>query len=355
MNVVIMAGGAGTRFWPLSRKAKPKQLLALLSAEPLIVDAVRRLFGFAAPSEIWIATGEHLSAPIIEALRGTLPPEQVIAEPCPRDTAGCIALAAGLLARQDPDGVMAVITADHVIEPREKFHDTLRVAADVAKREDAIVVFGVRPANPTTVYGYIHRRGDGAVVDGLKVYDVESFREKPDCKTAESYVASGEFYWNSGMFVWPLRHIIELFREFLPEHHALVEEVAGSNKEPAAFAESFAALPKISIDYGIMEKAKRIKVIEATFDWDDVGSWLALERHRGRDAQGNTTVGDCISLDTRDSVIYAGEGMVVATVGVEGLVVVATDDAMLVCRKEDTPNIKRVTAALKEKDMGGRL
>jgi len=348
LDIIIMAGGSGTRFWPLSTKARPKQLLPLVTGEPLIVDSLRRLLGLTSAEHIRIITSEHLRETMAKHLEGLLDPKQVIAEPCQRDTAGCIALAAALIARENREGVMAIMTADHSIQPTERFQETVKAALDVAREDDAIVVFGVKPGSPSTLYGYIHRKGEPRQHSSVTVYDVESFREKPDAATAREYISSGEYYWNSGMFVWTVEHIIECFAKFLPDHHRFIEEFASSSHGPDEFADAFAALPKISIDYGIMEKAERVKVIEAPFEWDDVGSWPALARTKGSDANGNTIIGGAVTIDTTGSILYREDDGIIAAVGVKDLVIVSAGSAVLVCHKDETARIKEVVERLKE-------
>jgi len=351
-HIVIMAGGSGTRFWPLSTTDRPKQLLPLISDKPLIVDAVNRLIGLTSADCIWIITSDHLCAPISDGLSGVLDSAQVIGEPCQRDTAGCIALGAAIIARSDPDGVMAIMTADHAIGPVDMFHSTVRTAVDLAREQDSIVVFGIKPASPLTLYGYIHRSGDGFERDGYRIYDVESFREKPDDTTARKYYSSGQYYWNSGMFVWTVRHIIECFKKFLPDHYRFIDEFVSSEKPVGEFREAFGNLPKISIDYGIMEKAERVHVIEAPFEWDDVGSWLALERHKERNPDGNTIIGSSITVDTTNSILYCDDDSIIATAGIRDLVIVSTGKAVLVVHKDETARIKEIVAKLKEHENG---
>ena len=210
---------------------------------------------------------------------------------------------------------------------------------------DTIVTFGIPPTEPSTLYGYVQRKGRATDHDGLKLYDVEAFREKPDRATARHYLESSDYYWNSGLFVWTVRHIIECFKAFMPDHHGFIEAAVASGF--ASCAQPFAALPKISVDYGIMEKADRVKVIEAPFAWDDVGSWTALARHRPRDDAGNSVVGDSLAIDTENCIIYSEGARLVATVGLKDLVVVAVDDAVLVCHKNETARIKEIVEQLR--------
>jgi mannose-1-phosphate guanylyltransferase len=355
INVIIMAGGSGTRFWPLSRAQRPKQLLRLVGRQPMIVEAVEKALAIAERSRIWVITGKHLKGPIEAAVKKLLNPEQIIAEPCPRDTAGCIALSTALLARTDPQGTMAVMTADHCIGPTRKFASAVRAAAQIAAREDAIVIFGIRPTEPSPLYGYIECLGKHSPYRAQKVFDVKAFREKPDRKTAQKYLASGRFFWNSGMFVWTIPHIVQCFRDYMEKHYEFIQAAGGAGRIGSNIAAMFSDLPKISVDFGIMEKARRVKVIEANFHWDDVGSWLALEKHGRPDGQGNILMGESLNIASHNCIIYSEGAQLVATAGVKDLVIVATGDAVLVCHKSETARIKEIVSGLKERGRGDLL
>ncbi len=336
--VVIMAGGSGERFWPLSRTTRPKQLLPLLEADvSMLEQAVRRIAPLVPRERILVVTSSVLQEPIRQAMPD-LPPQNVIAEPAKRNTAPCLALAAiEIAARSQGDPVMAVLTADHFIGNEEAFLQNVAAAIDVARHQNALVTMGIVPTRPETGYGYIE------VGDGTDARQVLSFREKPDAGTARDYVLSGRYLWNSGMFFWR----VSVLQAALQQHEP---EIGAWMTQPGDIATSFATLPSISIDYAVMERAANVMVVPASFPWDDVGSWDALLRMRETDSRGSVTQGDCIAVETSESVVVNTrvDGHVVTTVGLVGHVVVVTDDATLVCPATHAQDVKRVVAALRE-------
>ncbi len=348
LHAVIMAGGSGTRFWPLSRAARPKQLLSLVTEKALVVETVERLEGLVPPERVWIVTNAAY-ADRIRALLPDVPPSHVVAEPCGRDTAACIGLASTVIGREDEDAVLAILSADHVIAPAAAFREALgKGAAVVEESPSTLVTFGMAPTRPATGYGYIERGAARGEVGGVPWYRVERFCEKPDLETAKEFLAAGRFLWNGGIFVFRAAAMRERIGRFLPELAAglpgVADELLGDG---AISAETFGALPKISIDFGVVEKDDDVAVIEAPFSWDDVGSFAALERVLPKDEAGNVGFGDRTLLDASGNVVIAGDGHHVAVVGVEGLVVVQTADATLVCRKEDAQRVKEVVDRLK--------
>lgn len=348
LHAVVMAGGSGTRFWPLSRAAVPKQLLAFATPRPLVVETVERLEGLVPAERVHVVTNAAYAERVRELLPA-VPGDQVIPEPCGRDTAPCIALAAALIAEDDPDGVMAVLAADHVIEPAGEFRTGLaRGAAVVARSPRTLVTFGIRPTRAATGYGYIERGAPRGEVDGVPWYEVAAFREKPDQPTAEQFVQSGRFLWNGGIFLWRADAILERLERHLPELMRRLPAVVSEMKEKGRIAEAtFAALPRISIDFGILEKDQDVAVLEAAFRWDDVGSFAALERVLAPDPTGNVAVGEVSAVDARGNVLVGRPGHRVAVLGVRDLVVVATADVTLVCRKEDAERVKEMVEALR--------
>lgn len=358
---VIMAGGSGTRFWPKSRRALPKQLMKLAGDKTMLQLAVDRLAGLTAPEDVYVLTNAELAE---EAKRQLphVPAANIIGEPVGRDTAACIGLAALLVKKRDPDGAMVVITADHLIRASDQFRSNAEVAIELAAEPGVLVTFGIKPSGPATVYGYIHRgepllkrRGLGPS-DEIRVYAVKQFREKPSRPVAEQYVDSGQFYWNSGMFVWRTRTILESLRASAPELYAALmplESALGTSAQDEAIGNAYAGLDKISIDYAVMEHATNVRVVEATFDWDDVGSWLAMERLHEQDGAGNTVLAEHIGIDTNRCVLSAEDGHLLATVGVGDLVIVHTADATLVCAKDRVEDIKKLTQMLEK--AGGDL
>lgn len=356
LHAVIMAGGSGTRFWPKSRAAVPKQLLSLVTDRALIVETAARLEGLVPPSRIRVITNAAY-ADAVRRLLPEVPAGNVVAEPCGRDTAPCIGLAAELLRREDQDAVMAVLAADHVVDPPDGFRRTLsRAAALLAQEPDLLVTFGVPPTRPATGYGYLEQGARGGEVDGAGWYRVGAFREKPDEATAREFVTAGTFRWNSGIFVFRADQILRRIARDLPELAAKLPAVADELLRDGAISEAtFSALPKISIDYGIMEKDDRVAMIDTAFSWDDVGSFAALERVLPGDAAGNRVVGDACLVDARDNVVLSEGGHLVGVLGVEGLVVVHTPDATLVCRKEDAERVKAMVEAVKASGRSDRL
>ena len=349
IHAIIMVGGAGTRLWPVSRRSRPKQMMKVASNESLLDATFARAKALADENVLVVATS-GLAGVIREDLPG-LRDEELVLEPEGRDTAACIGLAAVHVARRDPDGVMVVMPADHLIRPPEAFLAAARTAAEVAGRERCLVTIGIVPRSPATGYGYIHRgeRIEGDLDRGA--YRVAEFREKPDEATAKRYVDSGEYYWNSGIFAWRADVILEEMAKHLPEHHERLTEIAGSigtAGEEEVCARAYSQMEKISIDYGVMEKAERVAVVEAGFDWDDVGSWTAFAEHIERDANGNDIEGDFVGIDTRDCVVIAPGGKTVAAIGVAGLVIVETPDVLLVCPRDRDQDVKKIVAKLKE-------
>lgn len=349
MFAVIMAGGQGTRFWPRSRRKRPKQLLDIVGTESMIRQTVDRLLPFVRPEDVYVVTGaEHIE----ELLRHVpdLPSENIMAEPVGRNTAPCIGLAAMRLKKEDPEGIMAVLPADHVILDKIGFLKILSLAGEVAKSGDWIMTLGMRPDRPETGYGYIKKgpvfRGNG----GVEVYNVERFVEKPDRETAEGYVKSGDYLWNAGMFVFKVSTILKAIERYMPELYIgllRLEPVLGTAEESKLLTEIYGGLPSVSIDYGIMEKADNVLVIPSTFGWNDVGSWTAIDDLLPRDEHGTVAHAEHISIDTKDCIVYSPRKLV-ATIGVSNLIVVETEDALLICDKSRAQDVKKVVEILEK-------
>jgi mannose-1-phosphate guanylyltransferase len=346
-HAVIMAGGSGTRLWPLSRAARPKQLLRLFEGRSLLREAFERLRTFLEPAQIYvIANRDYTTAMAADVPE--LPAENWLAEPCARDTANAVGLAAHLLARRDPQGTMGVFTADQIIRPADAFRRTLETAYAAAERfEDALVTFGVKPTSPHTGYGYVRRGAE----QSPGVYEVREFKEKPDRPTAERYLAGGEYCWNAGMFAWRIATILAQFQKHQPElTRGLAETAAqfGLPEQVAWVLERFSRQQRISIDYAIMEKADRVIMVEMDCQWLDVGSWTSLEEIIAPDESGNTRAApNVVTLDARGNVLVSETDHLIAAIGVEDLVVVHADDATLICRKQDAQRIKDIVALLK--------
>jgi mannose-1-phosphate guanylyltransferase len=354
LHALIMAGGGGTRFWPRSRVKRPKQFLALTGDRTLIQLAFDRVEASLSVENTWVITAAAYAGDVRMQLPA-IPANQVIGEPCGRDTAACIGLGAALIHRGDPDATMMVMPADHVIEPTQEFRRAAAVAQQmVEEHPGALVTFGIQPTYPSVNYGYIHRGPEVATRQGISVYRVRGFREKPVADLAEQYVASGEYYWNSGIFVWKAATIIKALQERQPKLYAAVSRIAAAWDDAdrdAVLEREYEALERISIDYAVMEHATEVLAVHAPFTWDDVGSWLALERRRPQDADGNTVMANHCGIKTKECVIVADEGHLVATLGVSGLIIVQDGNATLVADRRDESAVKQIVEFLKKKGM----
>ncbi len=346
LHAIIMAGGTGTRFWPASRAATPKQMLSLVGDQTMIRQTVDRLEGLVAPEQTLIVTNERLVESIAEQLP-ELPAASIVGEPCKRDTAPCIGLAAMLVSRDDPDAIMAVMPADHVILATDKFQSALQQAAKMVGDEpDKIVTFGILPSYPAEIFGYIQR---GEALDTASSYTVKQFREKPDAATAAEYVAAGDYYWNSGIFVWRAKTILDALAERQPAtlaHLQTIVDAWGTDRQQSVFTEEFTAIDGISIDYAVMEHATDVAVIEAPFDWDDLGGWQSLTRLLGTDENNNTIVGKHLGLNTSGTIVRTSDEHLVVTLGLEDMIVVHTPKATLVANKNDEESIRKIVKEL---------
>ncbi|MGB7603486.1 MAG: mannose-1-phosphate guanylyltransferase [Candidatus Sulfotelmatobacter sp.] len=356
---VILAGGRGTRFWPLSRKKRAKQLLALDSKQTMIQQTVARLLPLASPRRFWIITNDDLRPAILKQLP-KLPKAQVIAEPVGRNTAPAIGLAAFILLRQRPDAVIGMFPSDHVIADENKYRSTIERGAKVAATGDNIVVLGIRPNRAETGYGYI----EAASIFSDDTRRVRRFTEKPDAQKAAGFVAAGNYFWNSGMFLWSARTLANALREYLPKTAPLLEEIAdsfGTRKFAATFRKLYPKCENISIDYAVLEprSAKgeaqsNIFCLPADFGWNDLGSWTALHEHhaaKSGSAEGNIIDGSGVFLlNARGNYVHA-PGKFVATVGVNDLVVVDTPDALLITTRQNAQDVGKVVKYLDDKKL----
>lgn len=350
LHAVIMAGGAGTRFWPASRAARPKQLLDLAGERTMIQATVDRLGDLVPAERLLVVTNQQLVAPMAEQLP-QVRREALIGEPCKRDTAPCVGLAALLVSHADPEATMVVMPADHVITPEESFRAAISQAVQLVDANPTrLVTFGIRPTFPAESYGYIER---GAALPGVAgAYQVAKFREKPQLAVAEEYLATGRFYWNAGIFVWKAKTILKALAEYEPElfaHLAAIGKSIGTPQFPETFAQEFNALRGKSIDYAVLERYPDVAVLEATFGWDDVGNWQSLARLRGVDSEGNTVVGRHAGIDTRGTIVRTEGQHLVVTVGLEDCIVVHTPDATLVVNKRNEEAVRKVNDLLKQK------
>ncbi|HRZ86456.1 MAG TPA: mannose-1-phosphate guanylyltransferase [bacterium] len=349
LYAVIMAGGSGERFWPVSRTAKPKQLLPIVGKKTMIQETVGRIAPLVPRGRIYVVTNREQAAEVRRQLPG-VPQGNIVAEPMGRDTAPCIALAAALIRRRDPDGVMIVMPADHVIRDLSVFRATLADAARLCVRDDRLVTIGIRPSTPHTGYGYI--KFGGKISSGTKTVfsTVERFEEKPDRQRAEQFLSAGNYYWNSGMFVWRAATILEEMKKYMPRLYDAAREMsaaAGKKDFARRIERIYRGLERRSIDYGVMEKSDRVVAAESNFYWDDVGSWASFRKYRREDAFRNVAEGDVVTFDTQDSVLIAKEGTV-AVLGMKGVTVVKTADAVVVCPSSRLEEIKHLVKAMKE-------
>jgi len=358
LHAVVMAGGSGTRFWPKSRRNRPKQLLRLHGESTMLQQTVDRIAPLVAPDRTWIITGGD-QAEAVRAQLPALPPANVVAEPCPRDTAACVGLAAAIVAKHDPGGIMIVMPADHVIRPPEKFRATVEAAVGVIEADPtAFVTFGIKPTRPETGYGYIERGDSLGSHGGIALHRVVQFREKPDRATAERFLAEARFAWNSGIFVWRASAILEALaahRPKLAESLARVAPAIGTPGEAEAIAREYPGMEKIAIDKAVMEKAANVLVLEVAYDWNDVGDWRALTELVPPDDRGNTIQGAVHPVDTKRSIIVSDDGGLIATLGVEDLVIVQSAGATLVARIDQLDKLKGLVEGLGKAGHGSTL
>jgi mannose-1-phosphate guanylyltransferase len=356
---VIMAGGSGTRFWPASRYLRPKQFLPLgpNAQEPLLLGTVRRMREIVPVSRIFVATGTHL-VQATHALLPDLPPSNILAEPTPRNTAPCIAWANAVIQRQDPDAIVAVLSADHVAEDESAFSTAIDQALQVAEK-GTITTIGIRPTRPETGYGYIEL---GPPLSEI-AHEVLRFVEKPNLPDAQRMVESQQFLWNAGFFFFRASQMTQAFEQHLPELAQGVrdlDQAAQSGQEILALQRLFPNFPSVSIDVGVMEKVSPLAVVPASFGWSDVGTWQTAWELGPKDATGNVAPQDAITIDCHDNIVadwssQPDGGRTVALIGVEGLVVVQTDDALLVMPRDRCQDVRQVVEALRKRGRTDRL
>jgi mannose-1-phosphate guanylyltransferase len=355
LHAVIMAGGAGTRFWPESRADRPKQLLRLAGDETMIQRTVSRLGGVVPAERVLVLTNSRLVGAVAEQLP-MLPASAILAEPCKRDTAPCIGLAAFHLAKMDPQATMAVMPSDHVIGTDEVFQQAILAAAELVEdHPQRIVTFGIRPTYPAESFGYIERGGRVAApkrAGDLAIYQVARFREKPQAQLAQEFVAAGGFYWNSGIFVWRAQTILDALARHEPVMYAHLEAIAAAIGTPqyhATLEREFGAIVGKSIDYAVMEHARDVAVIEAPFAWDDVGSWQAITRLSEPDSLGNSVTAKHLGVNTQGTLVRSPDDHLIVTLGLTDCIVVRTPDATLIARKEDEESIRQIVKLLEER------
>ena len=343
---VIMAGGGGTRFWPLSRQKTPKQLLNLSGRDLMINETIERIADTILRDDIFIVTNKKQADKMKKSVEGRVNKNHVLAEPAARNTAACIGYAALEIVKKHEDGIMCIFPSDHFIKNQKEFTRILKNAIEVAENHDKLVTIGIKPTFPATGYGYIKFGGE----DDSLAKQVIEFKEKPDYEKAVAYIKDNNYVWNSGMFIWKASTILKKFEEYLPEVYQYLLKIGDSmntKNETKAINKYYPLIPSVSIDYGIMEKSSDVLVIPGEFGWNDVGSWDMLDALYDRDVHGNIIHGEQVNIDTTNCISYSS-GKLIATIGVDNVVVVETQDAILVCNKDRVQNVKLVVDTLKE-------
>ncbi|MGD8748626.1 MAG: mannose-1-phosphate guanylyltransferase [Balneolaceae bacterium] len=354
LHAVIMAGGSGTRFWPRSTETHPKQFLKIFGDRTMLQSTVDRIKSLIPAERVWVITNQRYVSLVQEQLPD-VPKGNIVGEPIARNTAPCVALAAALIQKQDPEATMVVLPADHLVGEPDKFVSILKTAAAKASNGKTLVTIGIKPDRPETGYGYIEFDKEASEThEGLEVKKVNQFREKPDLETAKKFIDSGNFLWNSGMFIWKTSAIIHEFKQHLPDIHKQIETLSpaiGSQQQGEAIETFYHGCTSISIDYGIMEQAQNVFVVPGSFGWNDVGSWKAVYDLRQKDEQGNVILSDTAALaDSSNNLIQSESGKMIALVGVENLAVVETDKAILVCDLDNSQGVKKVVNQLRKDD-----
>lgn len=348
---IIMAGGEGTRFWPLSRQRRPKHLLNIGGGDIMVNETIKRLSGVIPPDNILVITGKKQSQDMRRKILSDLPPENIIVEPEGKNTSACIAYAAMVVRSRCDGGIMCILPSDHHITGTESFRNVLKTACAVAHKTGKLITIGIKPVFPSSGYGYIKYLKER--MPYKNVYEVEEFIEKPSVDAARRYVEENCYLWNSGMFVWKVSAILENLQRYLPglfNRMMEIREFIGTEKEEEAVGSAYAALQNISIDYAVLERSDDMLVIPGDFGWNDVGSWDTLDTILPTDENGNIVRGRHLGIDTKNSVIY-GEGRLIATIGLEDFIVADTDDALLICPRERAQEVKKLVDHLKNRHM----
>ncbi|QIA08011.1 mannose-1-phosphate guanylyltransferase [Draconibacterium halophilum] len=351
LYTLIMAGGSGTRFWPSSKTVKPKQYLNIFGDKSLLQDTIERFATFTKKENIYIVSSAT-QAKILEEQTPMLPKENLIYEPIGRNTLPCIGLAAMYAERENQDGVMVVSPSDHLIKNNALFEDTVLAAAKIANERDGIVTLGITPTYPATGYGYVKTAEDITGDEKIKQFKVERFVEKPDEATATNYLKQGGFYWNSGLFVFKVSVFLKAVEQFAPDLYADLRKIQadlGNPGYPETLDTIYRAVESISVDYGIMEHAKNIYLVEGNFDWNDLGSWESVYQTDEKDENGNAGKGEAIFLDSNNSYVSTDDGLV-AVVGLDDVIVVRDGNTTLVCKRDNAEDIKKIVEQLKAKN-----
>ena len=357
MYAAIIAGGSGTRLWPKSRQNKPKQFQSLYSESTMLQDTVSRLEPLIPRDNIFIIANQAHEDIIREQLPW-LNAGNFVGEPVGRDTAPAVGVIATLIHHNDPDAIILVSPADHVILKEKTFRRQLEVAEHIASEGSNVVTIGIKPTAPETGYGYIQMSENHRQIDDVDVHEVISFKEKPDHKTAEEYISSWHYVWNSGMFVWSAKTVLDLFRNHAPDIHKLLvryDGVIGKPEESKVFDQIYDEFPRISVDYAILEHARNIFVIPASIGWSDLGSWASLHEVKESDEHGNVVVGEHIGLDTHNCLIHTHPGRLITTIGIDNMIIVDAGDALLILPQGRSQDIKHLLDELKREGKTGYL
>ena len=353
--VIIMAGGIGSRFWPLSRQHKPKQYLDILgTGESLIQQTYRRFKDICPEENIFIVTGAEQKDIVLEQLK--IDPAKVLGEPLRRNTAPCLAYGTFRILKENPNAVIAVTPADHFINQEDKFKEEITKCFEFAANNDALLTIGITPSRPETGYGYIQADKKKSVKEHEKIVRVKTFTEKPDIELAKKFLQSGDFFWNAGIFIWHVNSVLTAFEKYMPETYSVFDEgreLFGTQQETDFISKTYAVCKSISIDYGIMEKADNVYVMCTDFGWSDLGTWGSLYEHSLHDTNGNAFVsGEIFSYDTNRNIINIPAGKAAVIQGLSDYIIVDSEDALLIVKKEDEQKIKQYLDDVSKASMG---
>lgn len=354
---LIMAGGSGTRFWPRSRVAKPKQYLSLFGEKSLIQESVQRFANFIPEESIYIVSAKSQQS-VLESQTGNLPKENLIFEPVGKNTLPAIGLAALFIAEKDPSGVLIVSPSDHLIQNDELFRQCIESAASIADQKDGIVTIGITPKHPATGYGYVQTAEEVKIGQAIKSFAVQKFKEKPNLEVATGYLQQGGFFWNSGIFVFKVSVFLNAVQQFAPALYTdllRIKEHIGTAGYESALDKIYREVESISIDYGILEKASNVFLVQGDFVWNDLGSWEEVYKYdQNKDENQNSTVGEVVLIDTKNSYVYAPDSLV-AVVGMDDVIVVQEGDTILVCKRDRTEDIKNVVGEITKRKLNQYL